>query len=274
MAKTIAKNVSQSWVALPWHDVARTLVDSHRLIMLVGEPGTGKTTWAAMISKEMTGEEPEVIQGTPDTEMNALFGCFTLVQGETRFCDGPLPLALKHRRFVIVEEFNLIPLECRASLLALRGRESITNPFNGERLAIDPSFRLIATSNRENVKCARNSAVARALFDDFLTLETPCLASAQVLQWLTSNYPQAPQDMAERVTNLWEQYREINAGSDGKSIIRLSYRAADHLMKLLLAGMREDIAVEVALVNKYIIDEDAHSTARLQSSIKARAQEE
>ncbi len=78
------------FIELPWHKIARQMLECHRLIMLVGEPGNGKTTWAMQVGEQFNETEAMVLQGTPDTEINHIWGFFSLAGGKTVFCDGPL----------------------------------------------------------------------------------------------------------------------------------------------------------------------------------------
>ena len=107
---------------LPWHHLARDMIEVHRLIMLVGPPGCGKTAFSQVEARSRTAAAAEILQGTPETELSHLWGFFGITDSRTHFQDGPLPRALKTGGFFIIEEFNLVPLEARASLLGLRGQ--------------------------------------------------------------------------------------------------------------------------------------------------------
>lgn len=254
-------------IPLPWHKTAERMLDAHRLILLVGEPGSGKTSWALEASRRRTGREAEVIQGTPETELGHLWGTYTLVDGATRFLDGPLPAALKEAGLLVVEEMSLIPLETRAALLALRGVEVIRNPLTGERLPILPAFRLVATSNPENMRCYRNGKIAQALYDDFLTLEVPAPTEEQIGEMLRANFPETP--VAQRLDALarWKRLADVAKKEDNKLGLRLGYRSVAHFLALRAQGLDADEAATVAYVNKYFLDEDAHQAAKFSASL-------
>ncbi|HQX53695.1 MAG TPA: hypothetical protein PLR25_27525, partial [Planctomycetaceae bacterium] len=93
------------------------------------------------------------------------------------------------------------------------------------------------------------------------------LTNAQVLHLLQFHFPQSALERRQRVLELWNEYREFsNKGSSGKS--HLSYRAAEHLMRLLQAGLSENRAVQIALVNKFLpSDADLFGAANLKNSI-------
>lgn len=251
-------------IQLAWHNKADTMLNVHRLVMLVGEPGIGKTLWAMNSARERTGHEAEMLQGTPETEMNHFWGVYALTDGNTQFCDGPLPRALKKNRYLVIEEFNLIPMESRASLLSLRGQSRITNPFTGEEIQIPEGFRLIATSNPESIKCRKNTKISQALLDDFLILEVENMENKDIQKMLREEFSDASPEVVKEVMGLWKQFSTVTGGESG---IRLSYRAAQHLMKLMVAGLDKESAMKIALVNKFISDEDAFGAAKVAASI-------
>lgn len=254
-------------IELPWHATAALLLEAHRLVMLVGEPGSGKTSWAQQAALDLAGKAPESLQGTPETELSQLWGLYTLVGAETRFVDGPLPRALKRGAALLVEELNLVPLETRAHLLALRGQPQVVNPVNGEVLTVPASFRLLATSNPESLSCYRNGKLAEALYDDFLILEVPALGRREIEALAAANHPEADPQLRERAVTLWERFSSLPEREEKNAGPRPSFRAVGQFLKLRTAGLDEAQAIQVAFVNKFITDPDAHGAAKFRASL-------
>lgn len=258
-----------------WHPTARVMlsVKKPRMNLWVGSPGTGKTTSANHLTMELTGQPPELLAGSPNTEPIHLWGHLELAGDRTPFRDGPLPSALKGGRWLLIEDFSLIPLEVRADLLPLRDQEMIINPVTKEILRIPPAFRCICTSNSESLTCRKNAGIADVLFDGFQILEVPELDEADVGSFLKHEFPQGKKRQLARVLKLWKEYREITCNeSSAKS--HLSYRAAANLMALLEKGLDEVEAVQIALVNRFLpTDQDLFSAAKLKNSLGGQSSE-
>ncbi len=252
-------------INLGWHQEADQILKIGRppLLMLVGEPGTGKTTYAQSSARKLTNQNAITLSGSPDVEESHLFGRWTLAGSETKFVDGPLPRALKEGRWLIIEEFSQIPIETRACLMPLRDQKEITNPLTGEVIDIPSSFRLVATSNSESLACRKNTGIARVLYDGFFILETPELQDEHIREFLIYENPKLNKRKADRVVKIWRKYRSISKG-DESAKSSLSYRAASHLSALLDAGMDEKNAIQIGLINKFLpADADLFSAAKM-----------
>jgi len=233
---------------------------------LLGEPGVGKTTMAYALSNDLCDEDPEQIQGGPEVDGPAFWGRYQLVAGETRFVDGPLTKALKRDKFLLIEEITLIPPEELATILNLRGLSRVTNPYTNEVLEIGPRFRLVATSNPDGNSCRRNAAVRQKLLDDFHVHEVPALDDTHARAFLQAHFPGVEDEVLHWATQAWEEYRSLATGDKAKTL-KLSFRALYHLVQRVLDGEDRHEAIRVALVNKYLLDEDTFEAAKLRHSV-------
>lgn len=261
-------------ISLAWHAVARLLIRLHRLVLLVGPSGVGKSYFASLVGRELTGEEPDRVCAGPQADRATVWGYWTIRGGEHIFSDGPLPRSLKRAAdgrkagVLVVEEIQNMPMDLRSELLAVRGATTIDNPLNGERLAIGDRWKLLATGNPEDMACRRNSGIAQALYDDFMILTIDPLSRAEIREMLLANHPALREqtELLDRILRLWEDYQTVGEqkGEDRGSF--LTYRAADHLAKLCLCDNHVPFErkVEVALVNKYITaDKSLWDSAKL-----------
>jgi len=255
---------------MAWHDDANLVVRQHRLLMIVGAPGCGKSWYAKRQAQQATGRPAVVLRGTPKTDLVHVWGGRVIGDNmQTGFADGPLARSLKSEDWLVVEELNLIPLETRGYLLDLRGEDSITNPITGEVIHISPNWRLIATANSDSVACHRHSGVAAALIDDFIVIDVADLSPSLLKEMLVDNFPTASMKLIRETIEAWSSFREVGETSDagGDAPSKLNFRSASHYLKLRLAGMTPTKATRYALVNKHIIDADRHTAALVKAGL-------
>ena len=269
-------------VPLPWHEeVRQALRHSRRPLLLVGPPGSGKSTFAFAAALEATGEPPEVIHGNPQTEERHIWADRTLdAQQGLRWVDGPLPRAVKSGRWLLVEEVNQIPPEVLGQLLQLRldphQEQTIVNLANGQRLRVPEQWRVILTANPQSLQCfsANRTAAVRALLDGCLVKEVPAMNRQQLQHLLQHRFGQEPGALEAigRTLTLWERLeraRSIRSEAQG-----ISLRALEDAVRLQLAGMPWEEVAQMALVGKFILDRDLYESLRLEMLLSSDEDDE
>jgi len=118
------------------------------------------------------------------------------------------------------------------------------------------------------MSCKRNVGIARALYDDFQILEVPPLPTPLVRRLLANKFPDVADERIDHVIELWDDYRQISTRkSEDSGGSYLTFRAAAHLCGLLEEGLDENQAVRVALVGKFLPDDDLHTAAVLKCDL-------
>jgi hypothetical protein len=126
-------------------DVLRRLRERRIPVLLYGPPGTGKT---AMV--ESAFPDLLTITGTGDTVVEDFLGNYVpLADGGYEFVHGPLPVAMREGRPLLVDDATLIPPKVLAVLYpAMDGRRVVHIPgYRNERVEAADGFYVIAGHN-------------------------------------------------------------------------------------------------------------------------------
>ena len=95
---------------VPWghFDTLQTIIESRHFLptMVVGPSGNGKTEMYEQICARL-GREYVRVNITNQTDEDDLLGGFRLVNGETKFALGPIPVAMLRGAFVNLDEIDL-----------------------------------------------------------------------------------------------------------------------------------------------------------------------
>lgn len=261
-------------IELPWHRKARQCLEfSQRPLLLVGKPGSGKSTFAVHAAMEATGRRPELIFGSPQTEERHIWAEREFDRKGTRWVDGPVPRSLKNGAWLLVEEVNQIPPEVVGQFLQFRRdphqEHMVQNLANGEWLRVPPDWRVIFTANPQALDCysASRSGPLRALIDGCLVLEVPPMNTVTIRRLMVAEFcnelsgPMA--EYLDRALQVWEGLNSMASDESQSESPWLSYRAVAELLRLALAGMDWNDAVEVSCVGKYVTDRDIFDAAKL-----------
>lgn len=129
-------------VQLNHHKLAEHCIRTDRLTLLVGPSGSGKSTAARQLAEKICGKPPVIHFCSSSTEIEDLYGIKSFQNSEMTFHPGPIEIALRENRPLILEEFSLLPNEIKDGLMELRkGETQITNRVS-KQVAIAPRFAL------------------------------------------------------------------------------------------------------------------------------------
>jgi nitric oxide reductase NorQ protein len=253
---------------LPWHELARASTTVLRMTLLLGPPGSGKSAFVQRTAIDATGAPPEEHCGSARTEEDDLWGRIGL---ETRagasatvFQEGPLARALRQGRWMLIEEIGLIPPQVRGTLLSLRDNEVVHNPRNnGEAIRVHPAFRLVATSNKEQLRCSQHTAATQAFYDRVGLVEVPPMDEASARRVLAGRAHDIPAKQQEAAIGHWLRMRRIRTETKSDTPYEPSVRAAEDVARLMNAGVPRRQALAIGLAGKYAFDAELYEAAQL-----------
>lgn len=192
-----------------WLDAPRNRVGG---IMLLGEPGTGKSALAQAACVQ-AGREIEFITATPDDTRDSLFLRFVGEghgEGGTPFVMGALPLAVKYGRTLVVDEYMLWVDGLKpVSYNLMDGSHYLPGGnVDGSALEVHPDFRIIITSNPQVRGASLPEPIGSRLASTTITIET----SASMLRDLAIDDSVVAAWEALGTAGLWRpQIREMRA---------------------------------------------------------------
>ncbi|KAJ3565249.1 hypothetical protein NP233_g7756 [Leucocoprinus birnbaumii] len=125
-------------------------------VVLLGNQGVGKNKIVDRLC-QLLRRPREYIQLHRDTTVNQLMFTTSLESGVINYTDSPLLRAIKHGRFIIIDEADKAPEHVVAIFRSLAGQGELTlsdgrrvRPVKGraEDIVVHPNFRLILLANR------------------------------------------------------------------------------------------------------------------------------
>lgn len=139
--------VDPHYVAWGFYEELRTIVESGQFlpVMIVGPSGNGKSVTPEQICAQLRREYVRV-NITKQTDEDDLIGGFRLINGDTKFALGPVPLAMLRGAVLNLDEIDLggAALMCLQSVL--EGKPLYVKKI-GRYITPAPGFTVVATSN-------------------------------------------------------------------------------------------------------------------------------
>ena len=139
---TAGKPLSKLRASSDWHTILPAILPYTNRVLIIGPPGTGKSTTAINVA----GIQHRITM-TETTSREDLIGMFHLIDGATKWVDGPITAAMRAGVPVLTDEIDRYSPEC-ASLFygVIDDKPHIALP-NGEIVHAVDGYKMIMTSN-------------------------------------------------------------------------------------------------------------------------------
>jgi len=166
--------VNKSFV--PWGhftDLKTMIGSSHFLpVMVVGPSGNGKTEMCEQVCAAL-GREYVRVNITSQTDEDDLIGGFRLINGETKYALGPIPVAMLRGAVVNLDEIDLGGSSLMCLQPVLEGKPLYLKKI-GRYVAPAPGFTVVATANTkgrgDDGKYAHTTIMNEAMLERFAVM--------------------------------------------------------------------------------------------------------
>ncbi len=204
--------------------------DSHRNnILLIGDAGVGKSS-VILETAARLGVPVFQLACSGKTRFQHLVGSRELVNGETRWKDGPLTRAMREGGIMLLDEVTrLDPGEQMNLASVLDGRSSLTIPDTGEIVQPHPLFRIAATGNSGGFGDESGAYVGEkpssfAFLDRFQKLKIEAMPASVELNLLKKRSG-LPEPIVDSMVKLAFEVRSNFVGKGGGLSLTISPRS-------------------------------------------------
>lgn len=167
-------SVSKTYVPWGHFDALKTLIAStHFLpVMVVGPSGNGKTEMCEQVCAAL-GREYVRVNITSQTDEDDLLGGFRLLNGETKYALGPIPVAMLRGAVVNLDEIDLGGAALMCLQPVLEGKPLYLKKI-GRYITPAPGFTIVATANTkgrgDDGKYAHTTIMNEAMLERFAVM--------------------------------------------------------------------------------------------------------
>lgn len=159
-------NVDPLYVPFGFFDKMLKVVTSNQFypVFVAGLSGNGKTMMVEQVCAKLKREFMRV-NITPETDEDDLIGGFRLIDGETRWYDGPVLQAMKSGAILCLDEIDRGSNKLMCLQGILEGKPIFVKK-TGETVRPAPGFNVIATANTKGKGDETGRFMAATILDD------------------------------------------------------------------------------------------------------------
>jgi len=168
------------------HKVIKDVIKSGMFypVYVTGLSGNGKTFSIEQVCAEL-GRPLVRVNITSETEEDDLLGGFRLINGETKWFDGPVVLAMKQGAILLLDEVDLASSKIMCLQSALEGRGVFLKKI-GAYVHTAPGFNVLATANTKGLGDDGGKFIGTNVLNEAFLERFPL--------WLEQEYPTKVQE--------------------------------------------------------------------------------
>jgi len=205
-------------------------------VYISGPSGIGKTTGTEQACARL-GRELLTVSVTKQTNEDDLLGGFRLVDGETKWFDGPVVTAMKRGAVLLLDEVDLASDYIMCLQPVLSGKSVFLKKIN-TNVAPAPGFTIVATANTKGQGDESGKFIGTGFLNEAFLDRFPVS--------LDADYP-TEEIETQILSAAWEQYGKVNAKTE--DTIRNLIKWANLSRKNYKDGLLDDVISTRRTVN-------------------------